>query len=108
MSDPKEHPKEVEVPIEWYIPESLVWHYATNMIVQHTDHEFVLSFFEMKPPVIIGVPTQEALENLKSIRATCVAQIIVAKDRMPAFLEAIRTNFEKFESKKSPEPVSEA
>lgn len=28
--------------------------YATNVTVQHTPHEFVISFYEAHPPLIVG------------------------------------------------------
>jgi hypothetical protein len=101
MSEHDEPPTEIDIPIEWYIPESLMSRYATNMIVQNSEHEYIISFFDMRPPIIIGVPPKEVLEHLKSIRATCVAQLIVAKDRMPGFVEAMQTHVTKFESKKT-------
>jgi hypothetical protein len=55
---------ELELPIEWHIPDSLVTHYVTNMVVQHTPHEFIISFFDIKPPLIVGVPSKEVLESL--------------------------------------------
>ncbi len=89
----------VEVPIEWHIPESLVSRYATNMIVQHSEHEFILSFFDTPPPLILGESRIDELKKIKSIRATCVAQIIVAKDRMPRFVDAMQENVRKARAK---------
>lgn len=78
--------QEIELPVEWYNPESIVSQYATNMVVQHTEHEFIISFFDVKPPLIVGAPSKEVLETLKSIRATCVARIIVREVGCPYFL----------------------
>jgi hypothetical protein len=102
MSDEKPNPtqrKEIELPIQWVVPDSLVARYANNLIVQHSEHEYIISFFETKPPLIVGEITKEALDSIKSIRATCVAQIIVAKDRFPGFVEAMQANIEKFQSR---------
>jgi len=100
MADEKEiEIRQVEVPIEWYVPESLVSRYATNMIVQHSEHEFILSFFETPPPLILGESRSEDLKKLKSIRATCVAQIIVARDRMPRFVDVMQENVKKARAK---------
>ena len=49
----------VNLPIEWNYPESIVSRYATNLVVQHTEHEFILSFFEVKPPVILGTAEEQ-------------------------------------------------
>jgi hypothetical protein len=35
------------LPIEWHVPDELVTRYANNLLVQHTEHEFILSFFEL-------------------------------------------------------------
>ena len=47
------------VPIKWHYPDSIVTRYATNFVVQHTDREFIISFFEAWPPVIIGTPEEK-------------------------------------------------
>lgn len=107
MPDQDEKPRELELPIEWYIPESMVSQYATNMVVQHSEDEFIISFFDTKPPLIIGEPNKEVLESLKSIRAQCIARIIVSASRMPKFVSALQTNLEKALSKKSSQPVIE-
>jgi hypothetical protein len=106
MAEEKENSiKEIEVPIEWYVPESLVSRYATNMIVQHSEHEFILSFFDTPPPLILGESKLEDLQKIKSIRAICVAQIIVAKDRMQGFVNAMQENLAKARAKtKTAEP----
>ena len=41
--------EETKLPIEWYIAEDLKSQYATNIVIQHTDQEFLISFFE--PPI---------------------------------------------------------
>jgi hypothetical protein len=33
------------VPIEWRVPDSMVSQYVTNMVVQASEVEFILSFF---------------------------------------------------------------
>jgi hypothetical protein len=82
----------VNLPIEWVIPEHIMSRYATNLVVQQTPHEFILSFFEAHPPVILGSPEERkaTLERLKSIQVQCVARIIVAKERMPEFVKVLQ------------------
>ncbi len=91
-----------ELPIDWYSPESLTTRYVNNIVVQHTEHEFTLSFFETIPPIVTGTPEeQEAqLQSLKSVRAECVSRIIVSPERMKDFIKALQINLEKFRVKK--------
>lgn len=94
-----------DVPIEWHIPENLPTQYATNVIVTHTDNEFIVSFFETFPPLIVGEPdqVQKQVEALESIRARCVARIVVSPSRMEAFIGALVQNFTRFMSDHSAE-----
>jgi hypothetical protein len=88
------------VPLRWVCPEGLVSRYATNMLVQHTDQEFLLSFYEAVPPVVLGSQEarEESLKSIESIDATCVARIIISAKRMPVFAEAIRSTLEHYNS----------
>ena len=85
-------------PLEWHVPDDLASHYATNFVVQHTDAEFILSFFEIVPPIVVGSEEERRaqIEKIPSVRADCVARIIVSPQRLPDFLKAIQTNLEKF------------
>ena len=85
------------VPLEYVIPDSLVSRYATNMVVQHSEHEFVLSFFEIQSPVLLGSPEEarSRLDEMGSVRARCVARIIVAPERMPGFIQALQANYDR-------------
>ncbi len=90
----KESERSVLLPLEWNVPDDLVARYATNMVVQRAENEFLISFFEVKPPIILGEPEQivAQVKNLKSMKAKCVAQIIVAADKMPDFVKAFTDN----------------
>ena len=86
----------VKVPIEWYVSEDIKSQYATNMIVQHTGEEFLISFFEMEQPLLLGNrdEVKSKLETIGTIRAKCIARIIVTPQRMKKFVEAMTKNFE--------------
>ena len=99
----------IEIPIEWNIPDDLVARYATNMVVQRLENEFIISFFEIKPPIILLEPDkiESKLKELKSIRANCVAQIIVSDDKMPNFVSALESNLKLFVEDDTKEEVKE-
>jgi hypothetical protein len=105
--DQPEQSGEIELPIEWYIPDAIASTHVTNLVIQYTPSEFIVSFFEIKPPMLVGVPNKEVLESIKSIRADCVARIIVSPDRMPGFVNALQTNLENFLSNKSSKQTTE-
>lgn len=85
----------VEIPIEWNVPDDIVARYASNMTVQRMENEYLISFFEVKPPIILGEPTEieSKLKTFKTMRANCVAQIIISKEKMPSIISALETNW---------------
>jgi hypothetical protein len=92
-------PQKIELPVELNIGENTPKGYATNLVVQHTEHEFILSFFEIPPPLLVGSPEQieEQLKKVSSVRGECIAQITVAASRMAEFISTLQTNFENYQ-----------
>jgi len=86
------------LPIEWHVPDDLVTRYANNLLIQHTEHEFILSFFEILPPLAVGSPEEQAaqLQAIGAVRAECVARVVVSSDRIASFVEALRGSYEKY------------
>jgi len=95
---PNQEPEQIAVPIQWHVPEDLTCQYATTLVVQQTEHEFMLSFFRTAPPLIVGTPEEQKaqLEQIGHVRADCVARIIVAAGRMPEFVQLLRSATEKY------------
>jgi Protein of unknown function (DUF3467) len=96
----------VSIPVEWHFPEQIASRYATNLVVQSTQHEFIISFFEVRHPILIGSPEEQRaqLEQIKSIRAECVARIIVAAEKMPEFLQVLQVRLDAFQARREKMP----
>lgn len=94
--------EQIQIPIEWHIPEDLKSHYVTNLVVQHTDQEFIISFFEIEQPIVLGSPEEvkSKFKEIGKLRANCIARIIVTPKRMQDFINAMQTNFDRFPSTK--------
>jgi hypothetical protein len=102
----EERPESRRVPIEWRIPERLISQYATNFVVQRSEHEFIIFFFELRPPLVLGSPEEQmaALEKIPSVPAECIARIVVAAERLPEFVKVLQAQLEQFpSSKRKPE-----
>ena len=87
-----------KVKMEWQVPDSLESVYANQMIVEGLEFENVISFFETRPPLLVA-NTQEELQQMvssvSSIPARCVARVVVAKERMHAFIKAFMTHAQR-------------
>ena len=89
------------IPIEWGSPVEGMSPYATSLLVQHGEHEFILLFFQALPPVVLGTPEERKaqLEEVGSVRAECVAHVIVAADKMPDIIRVLQANLDRYRSK---------
>ncbi len=86
--------QKVAIPLEWRVPEDLETHFATNVVVSHSEGGFFLTFFEVVPPFILG--DVEKLAELKSVPAKAVARVAIAADRMEPFIDAMKRNLESY------------
>ncbi len=85
----------VLLPLRYHDSEGLKTRYANNLIVQHSDSEFVLRFYETLPPVFFGVPDEVELTH---VDAECVARVVISPDRIPAFIEVLQDNYKKYQA----------
>ena len=88
----------VRIPIEHVIPDSVETRFADRIVVQHAEHEFRVSFFEIERPIFFGTPdeTKQLLLDMGSVKAVCVARIAVAAGRMPDMVRALQENLEHY------------
>lgn len=90
-----------EVRIE-FVPSDMPGVYATSIVVQHTPTEFVISFWELKAPPILGTTEEEkeaTFEGVDHVPAHCVARVIVSPGRMKGFADATQRNWDSYQDK---------
>jgi len=80
--------------IDWHVPEELVPRYATNIVVQASEFDFLISFFAISPPILFDPPAADS--PLPTVRADCVARVIVPRGKMPEFIKVFQESFEQF------------
>jgi len=82
----------VTIPLHFNLPIDKPSVYATNMLIQMSEYEIVISFYEAQPPIF--TEKDDNIEMLKNvgIRADCVAKVTVAKERFKSFV-AVMNNF---------------
>jgi hypothetical protein len=97
MVENKEETKiiEMELPIKWHVPDTIITRYANNMVVQTLENEIKLSFFEMKP----DIRTDPKMGPPSEVLAECVASVIVSPAKFPKFIEAMQTQYAKYLAK---------
>ena len=91
-----------EIKIERIYPEDLQSHFVSNIVVQHQPDFFILSFFEIWPPAILGETEEEkqrAVEALDRIDSKCVARLVVTPAKMRTFVAVMSENLRIYERK---------
>jgi hypothetical protein len=76
---------------------------SDHFVIHSSGPDFRLYFFQMQPPLIYGGTEEERQREIQrcqkdGIPAICVAQIIIAAERMPAFLKTMQSNYERSRS----------
>lgn len=93
-------PKRIErqIPIDWFVSQEIKTRYANNVIIQHSNNEFVLSFFEVLPPLLIGSheEVQAQLAQMRSAHAECVARIVMNPQQVKNLARALQENLQKY------------
>lgn len=88
----------VNIPLKWYIPDNIITRFASNMIIQTIESEFKISFFEIKPEILL----QPSEPPPKEVRAECVASVIVTPERLPKFIDVLQRHLNRYNSIKKP------
>jgi hypothetical protein len=67
---------------------------ANHFVIQRTEHEYILYFFDLQAPLLIGTQEEnrKEAELLEYVEARCVAKIVIADGRMGEFVELINKN----------------
>jgi len=97
-SDEKQTEEPVSTKHELYLDfdiamaQSVAPGYATNIAIQRTDYEYILSFFEVLPPLIIGTPKEVEIQlgTLRHAPTRCVARIVIARGRVKEIADLLQ------------------
>src|SRR3990172_6828217 len=82
--------------IEWNIPDNIITRFATNMTIQTIENEFKISFFEVKPPIVLSEVDQKKMKKIGTVKADCVGRFIVTPDRLPKFIADLNEQLSKY------------
>ena len=86
-----------ELSIKFIFPEGQRAFSCNFATVQREGQQFHLSFFEIRPPILIGTEEQvkEQLDEIESVQAHCLARIVMSSDRAEGLIAALSTQLAK-------------
>jgi hypothetical protein len=91
-------------------PDDLDSHFVSNVVVQHQPDHFIISFFEVWPPPILGKTAeerQEALDAIQEVEAKCVARLVVTPTRMRELIDTLSENWDTYQRAVTLSPSAE-
>lgn len=103
MMDEKKGPETVSktVRIRRVYPDDLDTNFISNFVIQNQPDHFIITFYELWPPVIVGSPEEKkaAIEEIDSVDAKCVSRLVLTPEKMRLFLNAVQENLNKYEKR---------
>jgi hypothetical protein len=92
---------EATIPLKRVYPEDLQTNFVVNMTIQHESDHFILQFFEVFPPLLLGSNEEKkaVIESLDHVDAKCVSRIVVTPEKFGEFLKTMNENYHNFLSK---------
>ena len=73
--------------------------FANQFYIQHHQTEFILTFCQIQPPLLVGTPEQvrQQAEHVTSVAARAVARIGLTSQRMTELVRVLQENLQKYE-----------
>ena len=98
MPEDYEIPEAIPVPLDHLESPGLVTRWVNHMTVQHGPDHFIVSFYEVIPPLLLDETPEARLERargIESMPAKCVARVVISARNIDQFLEALVDNRKK-------------
>ena len=73
--------------------------FSNQFYIQHHQTEFIITFCQIQPPLLIGTPEQirQQTEHISSVPARAVARIGLTHTRMTELVMALQQNLQQYE-----------
>ncbi len=77
--------------------------FSNQFYVQHHQTEFIVTFCQIQPPLLIGTPAEQRqqAEHINSVPAKVVARIGLTPQRMTELVRALQENLQNYEKRRS-------
>jgi hypothetical protein len=76
--------------------------FADDIVIQHLPGHFIVSFYQLMPPIIVGETLEErqqSLAGLSDVEAQCVARIVLTPEGMQQLMQHTIQNYDEWTQK---------
>lgn len=80
--------------------------FSNQFYIQHHQTEFIITFCQIQPPLLIGTPEQiqQQAEHVTSVPARAVARIGLTHTRMMELVRVLQQNLQQYERARGQQP----
>jgi hypothetical protein len=89
-------PQQVQIQVDWSSAEQLPMLAANIVMVQQGQHEFILTFGAVAPPITTVPLTVEDAKKIK-LKAQAVARLVLSPGRVVELIEVLRQQLNAFQ-----------
>jgi hypothetical protein len=88
-----ETPEGIALPLVWMDLDDADTQAVNQLIVQHHEDEFILTFGHLTPPMLIGTPEETAAQarTIPYVAVKVVARMAATPAKVEAFVKAMQT-----------------
>ena len=99
---------QIQLPVEWHVPDSIKSVYADNVTAQPRKHDVTISFFESQLPILgdDAERNRAILEKMGAVRAECVGKIVVAAELVPDIIRVLQIAYDGYFAAKTANEVN--
>ncbi len=89
---------EKEILLKRIFPENLQSYFVSNVVVQHQEENFTISFFEAWSPPILGTEDEKKkqIDSIKYVEAKCVVRVVVTPNKMKEFIDVLNNSYNTY------------
>lgn len=93
-----EEPKSYQLALKWDGLEDCPIQFTNQMLVQHVDNEFVLTFGYMTPPVFLQPRTAEEAPSIESLPVKPILRLGMTPGRMLELIKVLQENYRNYQA----------
>ena len=95
--------KFIEVPLVIIGAEDTPIYFANQFVVQHEQKEFIITFGQCSPPLLLGSPEEkrDAAKRIPYVPIKVVARVGLTPERMEELIKVLQTNFRNYQAKQA-------
>ena len=91
----------IEIPLYIVGADEVPIVFSNLMMVQHEQREFILTFCQFSPPLVLGSPEAQAqqVKSMPYVPVKVVSRVGLTPERMNELIEALKENYAKWQAK---------